>query len=105
MTEPSDELRQLVSGLTDWAKKSLGEVRQTAGGTAGTDCEWCPICQAAAAVRGENPELGEKLRQAGAAFVDVVKAFVDTAAQPAPAKRPSPAPAPKVERIELDDSE
>jgi DNA-binding helix-hairpin-helix protein with protein kinase domain len=109
MTESSSEdLGKIVSSLADWARKSLGEVKQT---HSGSDCEWCPICQAAAVVRGENPELGEKLKQAGNALLGVVRAFVDaapapgtTAPTPSPADEPPappPGPRPRVERIEL----
>jgi hypothetical protein len=123
-----DEVRRFVSGVQSWARAAMGEPHQP---HAASTCEWCPLCQFADVVRGENPEVSDKIAQAGTAVVDALRAVMDAAAQqvsthaptanrptanspagdrtgsgrPA-ADRPRPRPAPpSVQHIALDDTD
>jgi hypothetical protein len=66
------------------------------------DCRWCPLCQAAAMVRGERPELSAALADILTATATALRQF---AGEPAPAEPEQPgeepAPPPAVQRIEL----
>lgn len=80
--------------------------------TAGSDCRWCPLCQAAAVLRGERPDLtaaladiltatAAALRQIGGVpQPDGTAAPADAPADPEPPGDGEPAP-PVVQRIEL----
>jgi hypothetical protein len=88
-----------------------------AGGTASTggpaatgadapgssDCRWCPLCQAAAVVRGERPEVSAALADLLASTATALRTF---AGEPAPegadpAAGAEERPAPVVQHIEL----
>jgi hypothetical protein len=68
------------------------------------DCRWCPLCQAAAMVRGERPELSAALADILAATSTALRQFAGEAA-PEPetpvAEETPERPAPTVQRIEL----
>jgi hypothetical protein len=81
---------------------------EPAEGTAHADtCRWCPVCQVAAVVRGERPEVSAALADVLTATANALRAFADdvTPAQPA-AEAPTadadePDPGPAVQRIEI----
>jgi hypothetical protein len=66
------------------------------------DCRWCPLCQAAAMVRGERPELSAALADILTATATALRQFAGepTPAAPEPAAE-EPAPTPAVQRIDL----
>jgi hypothetical protein len=75
-----------------------------AGTTAPGDCRWCPLCQAAAVVRGERPELTAALADILAATATALRQFAGQPAAPQEedaAPEQPPAPPPAVQRIEL----
>ena len=45
-----------------------------------TDCQWCPLCQFVAVLRGDRPEVTERVAEAGTAVLAAVRALVDAAA-------------------------
>ena len=99
------EIGRLVAAAQDWARRALPD---SAIGHGGPECQWCPICQFVNAVRGESPELGERLTEAGAALAAAVKALADAAVTAAAGRAPSepserPRPMPRVQRIDLDE--
>jgi hypothetical protein len=100
------EVHRLLDAVQEWAKR-LPEVTTRAGEhTPPGEClPWCPICQFAHLLRGEHPEVTERLSDAATAITSAVKALADTAlARPQPdAARPRPQPAPRVQRITLDE--
>ena len=108
----SDDVRKLIDGVQDWVRGVLPSPEHL---HTGPDCQWCPLCQFAEVVRGDHPEVAEKITEAGAAFVNAVRAVFDAAGKPpstsrapAPAQRPRPRPypsKPRVEHIRLDESE
>lgn len=128
MTEPrdgaGDEMNKLVAALQDWARRAFDPGAGAGSGAAGArgdgphgapsgsgEClPWCPICQFAHVLRGEHPEIGQRVAEAGTALAAAMKALADAtvarAAQPAdPGAEPRarPRPAPRIEHIRLDD--
>ncbi len=107
-----DETRKLLGAVQDWARRTLPA---PPGGQAAPECQWCPLCQAASVLRGEHPELTERVTEAGAAVVGALRALVEAAAahgahgaEPAhDAEAPDAGepPPPRVQRIRLDATE
>ncbi len=113
--EAGEEAHRLFSAVQQWAQRAMPA---PPSGHPGPECQWCPLCQLAAVLRGEYPELGERITEAGAAVAGAVRALLESggaappdgqaAAPPedAPAaeqRRPSPRQ-PRVQHIHLDDS-
>jgi hypothetical protein len=98
------EALRLVSSVQDWARRSFPE---SADGHTGTDCPWCPLCQFVAVLRGERPEVTERVAEAGTAVVAALKSLIDAAstatAQPGQPRHPTQSGEPRVQRINLDD--
>jgi hypothetical protein len=98
-----EEIGKLVGAAQEWARKALPD---SAIGHGGPDCQWCPICQFANIVRGEHPEVTERIAEVGTALAAALKAITDAAvarAQGDRARPERPKPAPRVQRINLDD--
>ena len=66
--------------------------------TGAPECEWCPLCQLVAVLRGERPEATEKLRTAGTAVMGALRAVLDAAPV---TTSPAEPPASRVQRIDL----
>jgi hypothetical protein len=98
------EALRLVSSVQDWARRSFPE---SADGHTGSDCQWCPLCQFVAVLRGERPEVTERVAEAGTAVVAALKSLIDAAstatAQPGQPRQPGQSGEPRVQRINLDD--
>jgi hypothetical protein len=100
-TDWIDQAQRLVEAL----RSNLPTAEPTSDESAGHpgDCRWCPVCQVAAVVRGERPEvtaaLADLLTTAATALRTVAEA-----GQPGPATEPAqesePPPAP-VQQIEI----
>ncbi|NEK84535.1 hypothetical protein GCU60_01980 [Blastococcus saxobsidens] len=73
------------------------------------DCRWCPVCQAAAVVRGERPEVTAALADVLTTAAAALRTFAADAAQhvqPAPEAEDEPAagaeePPPQAQRIDI----
>ena len=111
-----DQARRLLDVFVQGQAASAGSADAAGSGTTaqhGADCAWCPLCQAAAVVRGERPEVSAALADVLTASATALRAFADSvepAGPPAPAGSPAPAgtddtpvpePPPAVQRIEL----
>jgi hypothetical protein len=114
MGDPGEELgaeaSKLVSAVQEWARSAFGAHPTAGSGTQPNECvPWCPICQFAGILRGEHPEVAERLAEAGAALAGAMKALSDAAlvraqaAQPGGSRNSRPKPAPRVEHIRLDE--
>jgi hypothetical protein len=110
-----------VSAGQDWveqARRLVEAFRAGTGGPAGAappaegltgDCRWCPLCQAAAVLRGERPEVSAALADVLTATAAALRSFAGEQAPGGPAAGeaadPGPSdagrPAPAVQRIEL----
>ncbi|MFW3170739.1 hypothetical protein [Geodermatophilus sp. CPCC 206100] len=104
MSDPADWLeqaRRLAAGLGD----ALGQGRVPADGAGAhaADCTWCPVCQVAAVVRGERPEVTAALADLLDAASAALRSFAESATPPRPEPEPEQeAPAePVVQRIEI----
>jgi hypothetical protein len=88
-----DEAARLFGAVQDWARRSFGEGSQAHLATGAPACEWCPLCQLVAVLRGERPEATEKIVAAGTAVLAALRAVLDPA--------PAPTASPRVQRIDL----
>jgi hypothetical protein len=67
-----------------------------------SDCRWCPLCQAAAVVRGERPEVSAALADILTATAAALRQFAgEPAAEQPVAPEPTQGRAPAVQRIDL----
>ncbi|SNS45561.1 hypothetical protein SAMN06893096_104194 [Geodermatophilus pulveris] len=91
-----DQARLLVTGLG----RTLGQaLREEAAGAHDADCRWCPVCQVAAVVRGERPEVTDALADVLTAAAAALRSVAEPA--PAPDDRPAEQPRPPVQHIEI----
>jgi hypothetical protein len=102
-----EEARKLLGAVQDWARRTMPA---PPSGHPGPECQWCPLCQAASVLRGEHPELTERVAEAGTAVVGALRALVEAAGAhgahaPAPPDTDEPPPAPRVQPIRLDTTE
>ena len=68
----------------------------------GSGCRWCPLCQAAAVVRGERPEVSAALADILTATAAALRQFEgEPAAEQPVAPEPTQGRAPAVQRIDL----
>jgi hypothetical protein len=104
--EIAGEVHRLLDAVQEWAKR-FPEASASADEHARTgEClPWCPICQFANILRGEHPEVTERLTEAATAIASAMKALADTALTRAQddVSRHRPQPAPRVQRITLVD--
>ena len=96
MTEPNDG---------DAVSRMTADAQAHADGHTGPECQWCPVCQFVAVLRGERPELTERVAEAGAALTTVLRAVFDPAASGAAAGGGAPDPSPRVQHIDLGNSD
>jgi hypothetical protein len=105
MTSGTDWLDQ-ARRLLDVVKSNLPEPTPDADGH-GSDCRWCPLCQAAAVIRGERPEVTAALADVLTTAATALRNFSDAGARPepeTPAGDPEKGegdPPPDVQRIEI----
>lgn len=92
-----EEAAKLASAVQEWARKNLPEPT----GDPHSDCQWCPLCQFASVLRGERPEVNEKLTEAGNAIVGALRALLEPGTPGS--HRHSGAPQPRVQHIDLGD--
>ena len=90
----ADEAIKLLDALQDWARRNIAEGAHIATGA--PECTWCPICQLITVLRGDHPEISDKIAEATASVVAVVRTVIDAAASPAQQRRP-----PHVQHIDL----
>ena len=99
-----EQARRLVTGLGQTLGAALREEEDGAGAHP-SDCRWCPVCQVAAVVRGERPEVTDALADVLTAAAAALRTVSERAPAPAPeaeaeAEEPAP-PAPPVQHIEI----
>jgi hypothetical protein len=108
-----DQARAALAGLGATLGDTLREAAARSAAEPGVhaaDCRWCPVCQAAAVLRGERPEVTAALADLVGAAATALRAFAE-AGPPAPTAPPDPDPeadvrepadpAPPVQRIEI----
>jgi hypothetical protein len=95
------EALRLVTSVQDWARRSFPEPSEPHG----SDCQWCPLCQFVAVLRGERPEVTERVAEAGSAVVTALRSLLEAAAGPsgeAGGNHRADPPPPRVQHIRLD---
>ncbi|MDQ2750252.1 MAG: hypothetical protein M3Y44_12125 [Actinomycetota bacterium] len=98
------EALRLVSSVQDWAQDRAQRGSGDAGERhSGTDCQWCPLCQFAAVLRGEHAEVTDRVAEAGTALAGVVRALVEAASGATQHRQSNPPPRPRVQKINLND--
>lgn len=109
MAEPQDptggrgdigeELGKLMATVQELARRALPE---SAIGHGGPECQWCPICQLVNLLRGEHPEITDRIAEAGSAVAAALKAATDALGQTADRNGGDRAKTgPRVQRIDL----
>jgi len=101
-----EEAMRLLGVMQEWTRQTFPAAPQGHGdpgtGSAAPVCQWCPLCQFMAVLRGDRPEVTERVTEAGAALASALRAIVDAAASAAPGGEPAPKQdAPRVQRIDL----
>ena len=101
-----DQARRLLDAFVQ-GQAASPSAASTADGAHRADCIWCPLCQAAAVVRGERPEVTAALADVLTATASALRTFAESTptAQPEPPAQtddgPEAEPAPVVQRIEI----
>jgi hypothetical protein len=104
MTEPhgtiGDEAAKLLDAVQDWARRNLGSPDSGSHiATGAPECQWCPLCQLIMVLRGDRPEISEKIADATASVVAAVRTLIDAATTH------TDRPQPRVQRIDLGEGE
>ena len=73
----SDAGRLLADAVHEWARARFGDADAAHIATGAPECAWCPICQLIAALRGDRPDVTDKLAAAATAVVDVVGSLLN----------------------------
>ena len=106
MSTGQDWVEQARRLLETFRAGPAGEAPAAGDAQGSSDCRWCPLCQAAAVVRGERPEVSAALADLLASTATALRTF---AGEPAPEAAPEEGaaagggerPAPVVQHIEL----
>jgi hypothetical protein len=72
----AEEALRLLGAVQDWARRTMPPPQ----GEQPAECQWCPLCQFAAVLRGERPEVTAKLTEAGVALAGALRSIADAAA-------------------------
>ena len=106
MTAASDWLDQARRLLDAFVQPSAAPAAGRAAAH-GADCAWCPLCQTAAVVRGERPEVTAALADVLTATATALRTFAESVQPPEPAAsaettvEPVAEPPSVVQRIEI----
>ena len=73
----SDAGRLLADAVHEWARARFGDAGSAHIATGAPECAWCPVCQLIAALRGDRPDVTDKLAAAATAVVDVVGSLLN----------------------------
>src|SRR4051794_5198253 len=89
----TEQARRLVAGLSGMLD-SQGPL--AAGAESSGDCRWCPLCQAAAVLRGERPEVSSAMADILTTAAAALRSFAgpEEPASDVPAEPASPADGP-----------
>lgn len=96
----SEQARRLLDAL-----RGPEPAGKAAPGEHADDCRWCPVCQVAAVVRGERPEVTAALADVLTTAAAALRAFAADQAPPSPAPEGEPADGtaqpPAAQRIDI----
>lgn len=98
----ADEAARLIGAAQDWLHRTVGDPASARIANGSPECCWCPFCQLIATLRGERPELTERLADTQAALAGLLRTLADAAAATVPTGTAAGGPA-RVRKIRLDD--
>lgn len=102
MTTPADwaeSARRLLDVLRPPSGSPAGTETPAEGPPAhGADCRWCPVCQTAAVLRGERPEVTAALADVLATTASVLRDLAGEPGRPGGPAAPDEAPRPQDDR-------
>jgi hypothetical protein len=112
MTTGADWVDQARRLLDAFVQRQAGPPSAEGSGPSvhGADCSWCPLCQAAAVVRGERPEVTAALADVLTATATALRTFAESGRPADPGTpagaddeddEPEAEPPPAVQRIEI----
>jgi hypothetical protein len=95
-----EEARRLVEAAREWAVRAFPEPAEEPAAHGAAECGWCPVCRTVAALRGDRPEVTDRLVELVTAAAGALAAVLDTLARPAagpppPAAAADPEPPPR----------
>ena len=96
----AEEAVRLLGALQEWTRQTFPPATPAHDHTVAV-CDWCPLCQFVAVLRGERPEVTERVAEAGAAVTSALRAVLDAAAGSRPGDEPDQPKPPRVQRIDL----
>ena len=88
-----EEALRLVEAAREWAVRTFPEVDAHVS-TGAPECCWCPLCRAVAVLRGDRPEVTERLAEVLTAAAGALAAVLDAAGRPAAGRPPAGSDAP-----------
>jgi hypothetical protein len=100
-TDWIDQAQRLVEALR--SNLPAADAPSTDAAGHGGDCRWCPVCQAAAVVRGERPEVAAALADLLATAATALRTVAEAGqhAEPAAGTAQESEPPPPAQRIDI----
>jgi hypothetical protein len=77
-----EEALRLVEAAREWAVRTFPEV-DTQVATGSPECCWCPLCRTVAVLRGDRPEVTERLAAVLTTAAGALAAVLEAAGRPA----------------------
>jgi hypothetical protein len=102
-----DQARRLLDVFSQGPAAKPAEQPSAGGSDHRPDCSWCPLCQVAAVVRGERPEVTAALADVLTATATALRTFAESGQPAEPGTRgttddrPQADPPPAVQHIEI----
>jgi hypothetical protein len=97
----ADEATKLIAAAQDWFHRTLGDPDLAKIATGAPECAWCPVCQLIGVLRGDRPEISEKLAETQGAIAGLLRALADAASAGAHSAHQPGGPT-QVQQIDLD---
>lgn len=103
MTRPdhgalADEAARLLGVAQQWLHRAIDDQSTTRIANGSPQCCWCPVCQLIATLRGDRPEISERLADIQTALLGLLRALTDVPGTAGNPRRESS----RVHKIDLD---
>jgi len=79
-----DEAAKLLSAAQEWFGKNLGDPETAKISTGAPECAWCPVCQVISVLRGDRPDITQKLAETQAALAGLFGALAEAVSSSTP---------------------
>lgn len=79
-----DEAARLLFAAGDWFQRNIGTAQTSHIATGSPDCTWCPVCQVISIVRGDRPELTDRLAETQAAVASLLHVMTEVVSSAMP---------------------